>query len=362
MKIIFISSGGIGDVVVASPTIVAIAKKYPSAQKDLLVFKGAHKEVFRGSPYINKIIEFDYFKRQPTSKKKFRIPYLKELWTLFKLRLKHYDLSVTPFPYHSKLNEMATRIINAKERIGFDADVYTKKAKIIKRTYEKDDIHDVEQNLNLLKFLGIPKPKNPKLFFQINDEDRKFAKDWIKRLEPDKKIFCFNPMAYWKRKTKTWDPDKYAKLADILIDDYNGQVVFLGTPDGEDQVNYIMSKMKHPAVKELNITLKQTAAIIELTDLFVGNDSALMHISASTGTPTIGFTRTWGYNSLRPYTEKHLYLRKRMPEKLMKELKEKQEEFCVNWTEEMDEKYFKAIPLEYALKEIRKNEKKFGLK
>ena len=46
-KIIFIGLGGIGDLIIASPTIIEIAKKYPDAEKHLLVFKGAHKEVFK---------------------------------------------------------------------------------------------------------------------------------------------------------------------------------------------------------------------------------------------------------------------------------------------------------------------------
>jgi ADP-heptose:LPS heptosyltransferase len=365
MRIIFVVLGGIGDVVVASPLIVQVSKYYPDAEKYLLVLKGAQKEVFKDSPYIDKIIEFDYFKRSPTSKYKRKIPYFKEMATLLKLKFKGFDLSITPYPYKSKLNNMATKVINAKRRVGFEMDSYTDKVKIIDRTYEKEDIHNAEQCLNLLKPLSIPQPKNPKLFFQINDEDREFIKKWLnnlKGLDSKKKIFCFHAVSYWKRKTKTWDPNKFVALADTLINDYNAQVIFLGTEDEREQIDNMRSKMKNPSFEAIGLTLKQTAALIEKATLFVGNDSGLMHISASVGIPTVVFTRPFGYNSLRPFNCPHLYLAKKMPDPLIKKMKEEQEKFGRNWTEEMDEKYFKTISFDRTLKEIRANEKVWGLK
>jgi ADP-heptose:LPS heptosyltransferase len=365
MKIVFIALGGIGDVVVASPTIVAVAKEYPDAEKYLLVFKGAHKEVFKDSPYIDKITEFDYFKRQPTSESKRIVPYFQEMKALLKLKAENFDLSVTPFPYLSKLNNTATKVINAKRRVGFEMDAYTDKVKILDKTYEKEDIHNAEQCLNLLKPLGIPRPKNPNLFFQINNEDRQFIQDWLKNVEGvdlKKRIFCFHAVSYWKRKTKTWDPDKFVALADFLTDEYNAQIFFLGTTDEQDQIEDMRSKMKKPSFLAVGLTLKQTAALIEKASLFVGNDSALMHVSASIGIPTIVFTRPWGYNSLCPYNCKHLYLASKLPDELFKQMKEQQEEFGRNWTEEMDEKYFKTISYDWTLKEIKANEKNFGLK
>jgi ADP-heptose:LPS heptosyltransferase len=56
-------------------------------------------------------------------------------------------------------------------------------------------------------------------------------------------------------------------------------------------------------------TLKQTAALIKLARLFIGNDCGPLHIAAAVGTPTISIFGPTDPQKLAPLGEAHIYVR-----------------------------------------------------
>lgn len=88
---------------------------------------------------------------------------------------------------------------------------------------------------------------------------------------------------------KRWMPERFAEVANRLIDRFDAQVVLIG--GGEDiarsqQVASLISR--NVIIATGKTTLKESSALIETSALFIGNDSCPLHIAAIMGTSSVG--------------------------------------------------------------------------
>ena len=104
---------------------------------------------------------------------------------------------------------------------------------------------------------------------------------------------------------RRWAPERFAQLADTLFHDVGGQLILMGGPEETELhqqiIAFMQSKMPVRSFAGKG-NIQVAAAILEQADLFVGNDSGLMHLATAVGTPTVaifGLTNSaaWG-----PYT------------------------------------------------------------
>lgn len=85
---------------------------------------------------------------------------------------------------------------------------------------------------------------------------------------------------------RRWLPQYFAQVANALAQEFNAQLVFVGTPDdGFDDVKpYLKTNSVNLVGKT---TLTQLADIIRSAELFIGADSGIMHLASAVRTPTI---------------------------------------------------------------------------
>ena len=88
---------------------------------------------------------------------------------------------------------------------------------------------------------------------------------------------------------KRWRPERYAKLADWLVAQKRAKIIFVGVDAEMPIIAEIQALMRE---KSFNIagktSLTQLASILQLCQLFIGNDSGPMHLAAAVGIRTIG--------------------------------------------------------------------------
>jgi len=283
-KILIISLAGIGDFIMATPTIRALRKAYPKAKIDLLTFPKGTKDVVEGSEYIDNIFLYYDRKNTMTRKKPSRLKTLKNsLFPLLELRRKNYDVSISVFPSASNKLALLAKIIGAKKRIGFGSKHYTHP---INWDYKN---HKIDQNIRLLEPLGI-KVKDKKQFFHIFEENRKFAKEFLKQNKKDQRaLIGMHPGSWWKATLKNWPLENYIELANKLIIKHNANILVVCGPSEE----HIGEKIKNSVEKKDKVivlekqTLKNSAAIIAHCDAFVTSDSGVMHVAEVMEVPII---------------------------------------------------------------------------
>jgi ADP-heptose:LPS heptosyltransferase len=99
------------------------------------------------------------------------------------------------------------------------------------------------------------------------------------------------PTANWP--AKVWPAQNFAALVDRLTGPHgllrDAEVVVTGGPGEQPQAQPVLDAVA-PArlVSAVGLDLPTTAAVFQRCDLFIGNDSGLMHVAAAAGTPTVG--------------------------------------------------------------------------
>jgi len=101
---------------------------------------------------------------------------------------------------------------------------------------------------------------------------------------------------------KRWPPDRFARVADALISQLGAAVALAGLPSDASSIAAVRRAMHYATVDFGGQTsLGQLAALIELSDLFVGNDSLGGHLAACVGTPSVTVFTTTSGDVYAPY-------------------------------------------------------------
>lgn len=148
----------------------------------------------------------------------------------------------------------------------------------------KTPINKVIEAASVLKLDPPPDPK-----IHLSDGQRIEAE---RRLPGNRgQYLAICPSASWV--FKTWPGDKFADFIRRFIAEDGvmpgASIVMLGGPDDHHYAQPIYDALPQTTfVDLLGLGLPETAACLERTRLYVGNDSGLMHMSAAMGTPTLG--------------------------------------------------------------------------
>jgi heptosyltransferase-2 len=89
-------------------------------------------------------------------------------------------------------------------------------------------------------------------------------------------------------RAKRWPSERYAELADRLIQEFGAEVLLIGSPS-ESEVSFdVIRRMRNKPVALTGETdLAQLVAILSVLDLLVTNDTGPAHIASALGRPTL---------------------------------------------------------------------------
>jgi heptosyltransferase-2 len=99
-------------------------------------------------------------------------------------------------------------------------------------------------------------------------------------------IVCMAPGSRWPM--KRWAPENYAELARRIAFELDYHVVLLGDRDDALETSRITRGISERVTDLAGKTgILETAAVLERSVLFIGNDSGLMHLAEAVGVPVI---------------------------------------------------------------------------
>jgi heptosyltransferase-2 len=153
---------------------------------------------------------------------------------------------------------------------------------------DKDRRHQAHYYLDLLSLLGMNEFPDEYLL-PISQEERDRTAAWLaaQNIHKDKPFVILNPGAYYGS-AKRWPPDRYAKLASLLQEKNQAQILIVGSEE-ETQLAETISSLTN---KNLHIltgktSLVQLAGLLSFANLFVTNDSGPMHMANFLKTPLV---------------------------------------------------------------------------
>lgn len=254
MKVLFITSTRLGDAILSTGLLNHILKQYPQAQ--VTVACGPLPvSIFEGFPNVVEILAM---------KKEKRHGHWVKLWK--KVVSAKWDMVV------DLRDSAVSRVIRAKQRYIF--------SKHIDKTK-----HKCEQAAQVMGLEHIPAP-----ILYFTEAQNKFAQELIPSGTP---VIGVGPSANWIG--KTWPADRFMEVIHRITAE-NGvlpkaRVAVFAAPGEEEPAQAVLNSVL-PEDRQINGIAKGTpgevAAAIARCDLFIGNDSGLMHAAAATKVPTVG--------------------------------------------------------------------------
>ncbi len=298
-NVIIIASSGIGDALMALPLLLELHKFMPEASIDIVVNKNTYY-IFRKINFINRL----YFLESTQN-------FLNRIMLIIQLRKRKYKLSISAIPANTRRQMLLPFLAGVQYRIKHEKSFIEKKYKDFNYLYHNKvpipiGRHRVDSNLDLLRVLGIePDYVEARLNYEIPiNSFRKSGKMLSRYCEhPNENFIGFHPgcfgVAYGE---KRWPWKCFVELGDKLQSYCFCRILLFGGKEEIELADRISNRMKkRPIMFTGKTSLDETAALIKRCQLFICNDSGLMHLAEAIQTPLVAIFGPTDERQIGPY-------------------------------------------------------------
>lgn len=286
-----------------TPSLNLLKETYPSAEIHALVMFKAVKDFYERNENINKVYYFDFITEG----------FFKSLKFIFSLRGK-YDISINVYPSNRKEYNVINFLLGAKQRAAVEylrKDFSNLGFLNNLRTLESDSVHNVQSNIRLCEKLTARTAKEiSSLQFPLTDSDYNFANAFLKEKNIDTQdlVIGFHPgsATLKNQANRRWEPEKFASLGKRLIEKYNAKILLFGGPTEDELKQNIVSQINSPnAISVISHNLTESGAVMKRCNVFVTNDSSLMHIASALQLKVIAIIGPTNTNYIYPWKTSH---------------------------------------------------------
>ncbi|UCB57438.1 MAG: lipopolysaccharide heptosyltransferase II [Candidatus Omnitrophota bacterium] len=272
-RILITRTDRIGDVLLSTPAIKALRKAFPQSHIAVMVRPYA-RDIVLGNPYLDEVIIYDKYGAQ------------RSFWKTIKfardLRARRFDLALVLHP--TRRQHLITFLAGIKKRVGFNLKLGFLLTDKLEHKKQEGKRHELEYTLDIVRSLGI-KAQDKDLFMPI----RKDSEMHIERLlqaENINKMVALHPGASCA--SKLWPLERFARVADALIERFNVKIVVLSSKDDIARGKRLLSLIHHACIDACGMTtVSELASLLRKCSLLICNDSGPMHIAAALKMPVI---------------------------------------------------------------------------
>ena len=285
-KFLLIQTAFLGDVILTTPLIRAIKQKFPRSELHVLVIPETAM-LLKHNPYIDKLLVFDKRKKY---KKLFTF-----IQTIARLGRQQYDLA---FAGTGSLTTALLMLMSRiPRRIGF-----ANQAFLTDRVQKDQSLHTRERYVSLLSPL-VDLPENTETEMIWSSRDAAAVDTVLKSWPTSEYRIGMAPGSVWP--TKRWPAEYYAELI-RLLQKKNVQIFLFGGRGEHELCENISRGSESPVINLAGeLSLLQSAALIDRLDLLVCNDSAPLHLANAVNTPVFAFfgptVKEFGFYPYRPH-------------------------------------------------------------
>jgi len=284
-NILIIKLRGIGDTVLLTPLLANLKKYYKNALITCLV-PAASKAVLQKNPNVESVLAYDGV-----------------LDTLIELSLApKFDLVLCP--QASRTTALLARLSGAPYRVvnNHNGKNYFSTFGVAKPGEYEDAI---DRDLDCLRAIGVPvKTKKVGIDLEASEVIRKCEMGFF----GSTKIIGISVSA--SRQNKMWNKERFAELADELIKIYKYRIIFLEDPGNTAALKQVVNLMESRPQIICERSFRKVLGLIAGLDIFLGNDSGLMHTAVALGVPSVSIVGPEEARIFNPYgqKEKHITL------------------------------------------------------
>ncbi|HUO58054.1 MAG TPA: glycosyltransferase family 9 protein [bacterium] len=290
-KILLIRLRGLGDVLMATPSLRALRRAYPQAQIHFLTYAFCGP-LLKGNIHLNRVIPYP---EKPA-------PLWEKLGLALQLRREKYDwvidLESTP---RSAWMTLAT---GARERVGY---AFRVRKWAFNRPVPLNPSRRFQADvcLGLVRHLGVQDDGLRTEVF-LGYEEKQWADVYFERPEiaQERRRIALNPTGGWS--SKQWPVKRWRQLIELLNKELGIKPLLYWGPGSEKLVGEIRRGLENQVHLKPETTLLEAAAYIERLDLLIGSDGTPQHLAQALGTRSLTLWGPgWGIGWTLPGDPRH---------------------------------------------------------
>jgi len=316
-RVLIINIFGIGDVLFTTPIISNLKANYPDLYIGY-VCNSRTAAILERNPKIDKVFIYDRDDFKEASEKSKILAFRKLIGFLRGIKKERFDTSIDVSL--SDFTSWVTWMAGIKRRVGFKykGRGFFLNQKLMLKGYE--DRHVMEYYLSLLESIGI-KIDTKNLELNIDQTDSDWADQFLaKNIVQSNRKSAIGLVpgggASWGKDAhyKRWEPEKYAKLADKLIEKFSTPIILMGDKSELDVCGKVSKAMVHPSATACGeTTISQFAALARKCSLMIVNDGGPLHIAVAAGVRTASIFGPVDDRVYGPYPlENHIVIKKNL--------------------------------------------------
>ena len=273
----------LGDLLAGVSLFRALKETYPESHITLFVSPFNYPGMVKNK-YIDRIFIFD-------KRKIFTPSYFVRLK---KILAEDYDLAIVPVVVSiSFTSNLLARLSNSKIRIGpqslngkLNKSFYFFDRRVSLDWRNHPDSNVSERSLDIVRPFRI-NTNNYHSEISFDDEEIKNVEEFLADNNFDENKYLVGLHVGAGKLPNRWSLQKYKSLMNRLNSDYSINFYLTGSKTDKDEINYLANELDFKIGLFINRPIPEVAALISKSDLFISNDTGIMHVSGTTDTPQI---------------------------------------------------------------------------
>lgn len=296
----------LGDLLSGTPLFRALKEKYPEAHLTCIV-SPQNADAIVKNKFIDDLFVFE----------KSRLIFINYLNSLINVLKREYDVVVVPVVVSiSFTSNLLSRLAVSRSRIGprsLDGKP-NKSYFLFDRLVDLDwrtqpDLHVAEKNLSILQPFGIS-TNNFKIEISFDDADKKVAQDFITSNFGDNKNKIIGIHAGAGKPPNRWAKERFVTLIKKFKEEYSANIFLTASDADEKIISYIKCEIDFNLPAFINKSIPQLAALINCCELFITNDTGVMHVAGSTTCKQISLFGPTNPFNWAPIGKNKIFIRK----------------------------------------------------
>ena len=299
-EILVRSTNWIGDAIMTLPAVRSIRENFPQARITVLAQPWV-ADIFSANPHVDRVILYH---------KKGRHAGLPGMWRLAReLVGERFELAI--LLQNAFEAALLCRLAGIPLVAGYNRDARRLLlSHPVTVSREIKARHQVYYYQHLLAGLGLT-PGADRLYLSLAKQDTDWADDFVRHLP--RPLIGLNPGAAYGP-AKRWPAARYGEAAQELLAKTGGICLIFGTPD-DHQAAATIGEWIGPAAVDLcgRTSLAQAMGLIGRCQVFITNDSGLMHVAAAQDTPLVAIFGSTDPVATGPFSERAVVVSKSLP-------------------------------------------------
>ncbi len=296
----------LGDLLAGVSVFRAIKEKYPQSHITLILSPFNYPGMIKNK-FLDRVFIFD--------KKKIYNPYY--FARFIRLLKEGYDVTLVPVTVSiSFTSNLIARLSKAETRIGplsldgksnESAFFFDRRVEIDWRKHPDSNVS--ERSLDIIRPFGMT-TGNYKSEISFDLDDIKAAGKFIESFRNKDNNLLIGLHVGAGKPQNRWSLYKYSTLIKQLKENYRSDFYLTGSSGDREEIKFVTENVPFKLPLFINRKIPEVAALISLSDLFISNDTGIMHVAGTTKTHQISIFGPTNPLNWAPIGENKVYIRK----------------------------------------------------